>query len=171
MGYPEMNVLAARSPIGSKGISIIPFGNGAERILKNQDIGCAIRGINFNIHERSDILRAAQEGIVFSFQYGMEIMQEMGMPLQVIRAGKANMFLSPVFRQTLASISGTIIELYNTDGSAGAARGAGNRCRNLHFSCRSFRLFAMHGPDEPEPHKQEQYAEAYARWKKHLMSL
>lgn len=120
MGYPEMNVLAARSPIGSKGISIIPFGNGAERILKNQDIGCAIRGINFNIHERSDILRAAQEGIVFSFQYGMEIMQEMGMPLQVIRAGKANMFLSPVFRQTLASISGTIIELYNTDGSAGA---------------------------------------------------
>lgn len=116
MGYPEMNVLAARSPIGSKGISIIPFGNGAERILKNQDIGCAIRGINFNIHERSDILRAAQEGIVFSFQYGMEIMQEMGMPLQVIRAGKANMFLSPVFRQTLASISGTIIELYNTDG-------------------------------------------------------
>lgn len=123
MGYPEMNVLAARSPIGSKGISIIPFGNGAERILKNQDIGCAIRGINFNIHERSDILRAAQEGIVFSFQYGMEIMQEMGMPLQVIRTGKANMFLSPVFRQTLASISGTIIELYNTDGSAGAARG------------------------------------------------
>lgn len=122
-GYPEMNVLAARSPIGSKGISIIPFGNGAERILKNQDIGCAIRGINFNIHERSDILRAAQEGIVFSFQYGMEIMQEMGMPLQVIRAGKANMFLSPVFRQTLASISGTIIELYNTDGSAGAAGG------------------------------------------------
>ena len=171
MGYPEMNVLAARSPIGSKGISIIPFGNGAERILKNQDIGCAIRGINFNIHERSDILRAAQEGIVFSFQYGMEIMQEMGMPLQVIRAGKANMFLSPVFRQTLASISGTIIELYNTDGSAGAARGAGIGAGIYTSPAEAFASLQCTDLIEPEPHKQEQYAEAYARWKKHLMSL
>ena len=171
MGYPEMNVLAARSPIGSKGISIIPFGNGAERILKNQDIGCAIRGINFNIHERSDILRAAQEGIVFSFQYGMEIMQEMGMPLQVIRTGKANMFLSPVFRQTLASISGTIIELYNTDGSAGAARGAGIGAGIYTSPAEAFASLQCTDLIEPEPHKQEQYAEAYARWKKHLMSL
>ena len=125
LSYNDMNRLASQSSIGSRGLSIIPFGNGAERILENKETGCSMHGINFNIHNQSDMLRAAQEGIVFSFQYGMEIMKEMGMDIRVIRAGNANMFLSPIFRQTLASISGATIELYDTDGAAGAAKGAG----------------------------------------------
>ena len=125
MTYPGMNALAKESPVGSRGISILPFGNGTERMLGNIAPGCSFHGIDFNRHGRADILRAAQEGIVFSFQYGMEIMQQMGMKIDRIHAGNANMFLSDVFRETLASVSGATIELYDTDGSVGAARGAG----------------------------------------------
>ncbi|HOV72223.1 MAG TPA: FGGY family carbohydrate kinase, partial [Dysgonamonadaceae bacterium] len=105
VSYNDMNTLAAQSPIGSKGLSVIPFGNGAERILENKDIGCSFHGINFNIHSVADLLRASQEGIVFSFKYGTEIMESMGMEIKMIRAGNANMFLSPVFRETLAGVT------------------------------------------------------------------
>lgn len=128
LSYAEMNELAAKAPIGSDGVSIIPFGNGAERVLENRETGCNIHGINFNKHNRAHIIRAAQEGIVFSFCYGMEVMQDMGMDIHNIHAGKANMFLSPLFRQTLANTSGATIDLYETDGSVGAAKGAGMGC-------------------------------------------
>lgn len=123
--YGDMNDMASLSPIGSKGLSIIPFGNGAERVLENKDTSCSIHGINFNIHSKGDILRAAQEGIVFSYEYGMDIMRNIGMDINVIRAGNANMFLSSIFRQTLSSVSNAMIELYDTDGAVGAARAAG----------------------------------------------
>ena len=125
ISYADMNDLASQVAIGSEGVKIIPFGNGAERVLENKEVGCSIRGLNFNKHNRAHIVRASQEGIVFSFCYGMEIMQEMGMDIKKIHAGKANMFLSPIFRDTLAGVSGATIELYETDGSAGAAKGAG----------------------------------------------
>ena len=125
LSYNDMNLLAAKVPVGSEGLSVLPFGNGAERVLNNKEIGSMISGLNFNIHRQEHLLRAAQEGIVFCFKYGMDIMQGIGIVPQVIRAGKANMFLSPVFRKTLADVTGATIELYNTDGSVGAARGAG----------------------------------------------
>jgi xylulokinase len=125
MNYDDMNKLAAAAEIGSGGVSVLPFGNGAERILENREIGCRILGVDFNRHTRAHLLRAAQEGIAFSFRYGIDIMKDMGLDLRVIRAGYANMFLSPVFRQSLANVSGATIELYDTDGAQGAARGAG----------------------------------------------
>ena len=125
LSYNEMNLLAGLVPTGSEGLSILPFGNGAERVLSNNDIGSIVSGLNFNIHRQEHLLRAVQEGIVFAFKYGMDIMQTIGINPKVIRAGKANMFLSPVFRKTLADVTGATIELYNTDGSVGAARGAG----------------------------------------------
>jgi xylulokinase len=120
-----MNELAAAIPVGSEGVSIIPFGNGAERVLGNQEPNCSIHGVNFNTHKKAHLIRAAHEGIAFSFKYGMDIMNNMGIETKTIRAGHANLFLSPIFRQTLANITGATIELYNTDGSVGAARGAG----------------------------------------------
>ena len=108
VSYAEMNELAAQAPIGSGGISILPFGNGAERMLQNRETGCSINGINFNLHTRNHIIRAAQEGIVFSFKYGIDIMEGMGMDVRKIHAGHANMFLSPIFRDTLAGVTGTI---------------------------------------------------------------
>ncbi|WP_421919181.1 xylulokinase [Marinifilum sp.] len=125
MSYPEMNDLANTVPVGADGVSVLPFGNGAERVLNNREVGAKIANLNLNRHTDAHVLRAAQEGIAFSFYYGMEIMKEIGVKPDVIRAGNANMFLSPLFRETLANVSGAVIELYDTDGSLGAARGAG----------------------------------------------
>lgn len=165
ISYDEMNKLASQSPKGSRGISIIPFGNGAERILENRETGASIHGINFNIHDQKDIIRAAQEGIVFSFQYGMEIMQDMGMDISMIRAGNANMFLSPIFRETLAGISGATIELYDTDGAAGAAKGAGIGAGIYRDNKEAFASLEKLAVIEPNSNDRDQYAEAYGRWK------
>jgi len=125
LSYDQINELAATVKSGSDGLVILPFGNGAERVLENKDAGCSIHNLNFNMHSQAHLFRAAQEGIAFALFYGIKIMENMGVEVKVIRAGKANMFLSPVFCKTLADISGATIELYNTDGAQGAARGAG----------------------------------------------
>ncbi len=123
--YPQMNDLAAQVPVGCDGLTILPYGNGAERTLENRNIGASVHGWNFNIHKKAHFLRAAQEGIVFALQYGLEIMTGMGAKLKTVKAGNANMFLSPLFAEAFATTTGATVELYNTDGSQGAARGAG----------------------------------------------
>ncbi len=125
LDYPQMNDLAAQVPVGSEGLLILPYGNGAERTLENRNIGASVHGWNFNIHKKAHFLRAAQEGIVFALNYGLQIMRDMGTRLKTVKAGNANMFLSPLFAEAFATISGATVELYNTDGSQGAARGAG----------------------------------------------
>ncbi|MBF0576187.1 xylulokinase [Dysgonomonas sp. GY617] len=165
LSYADMNNLAAQSTIGANGVSIIPFGNGAERVLENKEVNCSIHGINFNVHNKADLLRAAQEGIVFSYEYGMEIMKEMGMNIHLIRAGYANMFLSPLFAQTLASVSGATIELFNTDGAAGAAKGAGMGVGIYASNDEAFGSLEKLSVVEPELGKTNQYRDAYQRWK------
>lgn len=162
--YAEMNRMAAQVPVGSEGVVILPFGNGAERVLRNRDTGCSIHGINFNLHDRRHLLRAAQEGIVFSFYYGMEIMQRMGMEITHIHAGRANMFLSEVFRETLASVSGAVIDLIDTDGAAGAAKGAGLGAGIYANREEAFGSLVKLGTIEPAADRTP-YLEAYARWK------
>ena len=168
ISYAEMNDLAATAPIGSEGVTIIPFGNGAERVLENKEIGCSINGLNFNKHSKAHLVRAAQEGIVFSFCYGMEIMQQMGMDIKKIHAGKANMFLSPLFRDTLAGVSGATIELYDTDGSVGAAKGAGIGAGIYANADEAFASLEKLQVIEPKEADRPAYAEAYARWKEVL---
>ena len=165
MGYAEMNDLAAQAPIGSDGVCIMPFGNGAERVLQNRELGCSIHGVNFNKHARPHLVRAAQEGIVFSFCYGMEIMGQMGMNIQKIHAGKANMFLSPLFRNTLAGVSGATIELYETDGSVGAAKGAGMGAGIYKDHNEAFATLEKLQVIEPCEKNRSEYLAAYARWK------
>ncbi len=167
ISYADMNDLAAQIPVGSQGVTVLPFGNGAERVLENRQIGCSVNGINFNIHDRRHILRAAQEGIVFSFMYGMEIMESIGMEIRKIHAGKANMFLSPVFRETLAGVSGATIDLFDTDGAVGAAKGAGIGAGIYKDNNEAFatlvKLEEIHPAADRTP-----YLEAYARWKQVL---
>lgn len=165
LSYDQLNQLASVVPAGSEGISVLPFGNGAERVLNNKNIGSQFHGINFNIHGKGHLLRAAQEGIVFSFKYGMDIMEQIGIHASVIRAGKANMFLSPLFRETLAGISGAVIELYNTDGSIGAARGAGYGSGYYNSLEEAFRNLNKLETVEPDRSKTSQYQEAYQNWK------
>ena len=168
ISYSGMNELASKIAIGSNGLSILPFGNGAERMLCNKEIGCSMHGIDFNSHSKAHIIRAAQEGIVFSFKYGIDIMEEMGIPVQKIHAGHANMFLSPIFRNTLAGVTGATIELYDTDGSVGAAKGAGMGAGVYKDNKEAFATLDKLEVIEPKASDEQAYAEAYERWKQCL---
>ncbi|MBO5586455.1 MAG: carbohydrate kinase [Prevotella sp.] len=167
ISYADMNTLAESVPVGADGLSIIPFGNGAERILENQNPGASIHGINFNIHTKAHILRAAQEGIAFSFAYGIDIMKQMGMTITTIKAGHANLFLSPLFRRTLAAVTGATIELYDTDGSVGAAKGAGIGAGIYRDSNEAFSTLKLIDSEKPVTDTSA-YLQAYENWKKYL---
>lgn len=164
LSYDEMNEVAAKVVPGSEGVLVLPFGNGAERMLQNKDTGALFSGVNFNTHSNAHLFRAAQEGIAFSFRYGLDIMRQTGINPKLIRAGKANMFLSSIFRDTLANITNTTINLYNTDGSAGAARGAGIGCGYYKSAKEAFSGLKTVGITEPSD-KYKSLDETYLRWK------
>ena len=171
LSYDAMNELASQVPIGSGGISILPFGNGAERLLENRSLGCSFHNVDFNLHDRRHLIRAAQEGIVFSFKYGIEVMETMGIPVRKIHAGHANMFLSSVFRETLAGVTGATIELYDTDGATGAARGSGIGAGIYHNADEAFAGLERLAEIEPDTKQQPAYEEAYERWKSFLPQI
>lgn len=123
--YKQMDFYASQAPVGSEGLLVFPFGNGAERTLENQNMGAIIQKLDFNIHDKRHLLRASQEGIIFALKYGLAVMNEMGLKISTIKAGKANQFSSSLFQEIFSTVTGTQLELYNTDGSQGAARGAG----------------------------------------------
>tara|TARA_R110002167_G_scaffold24608_2_gene86264 strand:- start:620 stop:2104 length:1485 start_codon:yes stop_codon:yes gene_type:complete len=168
--YEEMNELAASVPIGSDGVSIHPFGNGAERMLNNKNLGTQLSNINLNIHNKAHLCRAALEGIAFSFVYGMEIMKSDAIDARVIRAGNDNLFRSDIFSHTVATLIGQEIEIYNTTGAIGAARAC-----ELYKG--DFDTFGKHIMDNDfvmgfAPSKERAaYETAYQRWKNELQVL
>lgn len=165
LDYPDMNRLASSVPVGSEGLVVLPFGNGAERVLQNKELGCSIHGLNFNKHNERHILRASQEGIVFSFCYGIEIMKQMGLNIQHIHAGRANMFKSALFRDTLATVSGAMIDVYKTEGSEGAAKGAGMGAGIYQNHNEAFASLECLAHIEPLVSQRDEYLSAYQRWK------
>ncbi|MBR3500075.1 MAG: carbohydrate kinase [Bacteroidales bacterium] len=171
LSYPQMNELAATAPAGSDGLTILPFGNGAERVLEGRSVGAALSGVDLVRHSRAHILRATQEGIAFSFLYGIDVMRGLGLNPAVIRAGRANLFLSPLFRRTLATVCGSTIELLDTDGSLGAARGAALGAGYYKTPEEAFSTLAVVGREEPDPSWKAALDEAYSRWKNNLESI
>lgn len=163
--YSQMNEAASAIKAGANGLRILPFGNGAERVLSNKTIHSTITGLNFNIHTTAHLIRAAQEGIAFSLKYGVDIMAETGTAPTVIRAGKANMFLSNVFSQALVNTIGVAVELYDTDGAKGAALGAGIGIGFFAKPKEAFENMKSIGTIEPEQALFEEYQEIYANWK------
>jgi xylulokinase len=162
--YEDMNREAGSVKTGSDGLLFYPFGNGAERVLNNVDPGASMSGLQFNRHTCAHMARAAQEGIVFSLYYGITIMKEMGMDLGKIKAGHANMFLSPLFAEAFANTSGAVLELYNTDGAVGAARGAGVGAGIFKTYKEAFRGIEKVKTIEPSASLQKEYADAYSKW-------
>ncbi|MEY2916524.1 MAG: hypothetical protein RIS73_238 [Bacteroidota bacterium] len=164
--YEQMNAAAAAVAPGSNGLVILPFGNGAERMFENKILNSDIQNIDFNIHSTAHLVRAAQEGIAFAFRYGLDIMKSNGIQPKVIRAGKANMFLSDVFAESFVNATGVPVELYNCDGSVGAATGAGIGAGIYTSAKEAFKTF------KPvkliEPTKENLYNELYGRWKQGL---
>lgn len=171
LSYTEMNDMANSITTGSEGLSVLPFGNGSERMLGNKDPGAVIKGLNFNIHTDAHLFRAAQEGIAFSFRYGLDIMKETGINPLLIRAGETNMFLSNVFRETLSNITGTVIHLYNTDGSIGAARGAGIGCGYYKSEKEAFIGLKAVSETQPDYSERDAIEEAYLKWMNYLKTV
>lgn len=164
VNYSDLNTMAAGIPLGSAGLTVLPFGNGAERMLEDTDVGARVLNANFNIHSEAHLVRAVQEGVACSFRYGMDIMKTMGIKPKVIRAGHTNMFLSPVFRQALSDIADVTIELYNSDGAQGAARGAALGAGLYASAKEAFIGFERTGVVEPMSAQAEQSGQLYARW-------
>jgi len=169
--YEEVNAAAEKAEPGSAGVFCYPFGNGAERILENKNPGAMVQGIDFNRHSRNQVARAAQEGIVFSLIYGTEIMQPMGLQLKRVRAGFANMFLSNLFAQTFANLSGCTVELYNTDGALGAARGAGFGAGYYTDFKTCFQGMEMVKQVDPQTKETERIRAVYEKWKEGIIQL
>jgi len=168
--YEKMNALARQAPIGSDGLCILPYGNGAERTLGNKDIGAIIEGLKFNTHNRCHLLRAAQEGIVFALNYGLSIMRQVGVKAKTVRAGQANMFLSPLFSQAFATVTDSTVELYNTDGAQGAARAARIGAGIYKNTADAFIGLDRREVIEPADSDKEAYQAAYQNWLKVLKS-
>ena len=163
LSYYQMNEAAASIPPGSEGLFVLPFGNGAERMLNNKRIGAHLTNINFNKHSPSHIYRAAQEGIAFAFRYGLDIMKENGMNPTIIRAGKANLFLSDVFTESFVNATGVPVEFHDCDGSVGAALGAGIGVG--YFSNPSDAFANRKVMTIVEPAQTSLYDELYENWK------
>jgi xylulokinase len=168
LDYEQMNELAAQVSVGSDGLVILPYGNGAERTLENRNIGASVHGWNFNMHKKAHFLRAAQEGIVFALYYGLGIMREMGIKLTTVKAGNANMFLSPLFAEAFATVTQATVELYNTDGSQGAARGAGIGAGVYKSPDEAFVGLEPVKTIEPNDKLSSAYQQAYAGWEEVL---
>lgn len=165
VSYDAMNQQAGEIAVGAEGVKFYPFGNGSERILENADPGAGLKGLHFNRHHRGHVARAAQEGIVFAMNYGIEIMKKMNMNLQTLRAGHANMFLSEVFASTFANTTGCVIELFNTDGALGAARAAGVGAGVYSGFAESFKGMELIKRIEPDKEFQKRTMEVYDEWK------
>jgi len=162
LSYLQMNNEAAKAPVGSAGLRILPFGNGAERMLNNKQVGVHLHHIDLNLHTAAHVFRAAQEGIAFAFRYGLDIMREIGMGPAIIRAGKNNMFLSDLFTETFVNITGVPVQLFKNDGSVGAALGAGIGAKM--FACPAEAFNHFHPIQMVEP-QNKQLEPAYQEWK------
>jgi xylulokinase len=162
--YDTINKISAEAPIGSDGLVVLPFGNGAERVLENKNINSSFHGLNFNRHQQSHVFRAAQEGIVFALKYGFDVLKEMGLKTNVIRAGNANMFLSPLFREAFVNTIDARLELYDTDGAKGAALGAGVGAGVYTSFEEAFQGLSVIRSEDPNGKLKAPYTEAYQQW-------
>jgi xylulokinase len=164
LSYQQMNDEAAEVEVGAGGATILPFGNGPERVLEQKPIGSQFKNIDFNRHNRGHIVRAAQEGIAFSLNYGLQIMREMGLTINTIRVGKGNMFLSKVFREAFTNTTELSVELYDSSGALGAAIGAGIGVGLFDDREKAFQGLTKTETLEPEPKLTASYQSAYNRW-------
>ena len=168
VNYDDMEALGSQVAIGSDGLRILPFGNGAERMLSNQDPGASMVAIQFNRHRAEHFYRASLEGIAFSFMYGMEVMQELGMDINKLRVGNDNLFQSKIFSTTIASLSGAPIEMVETTGAIGAARGAAyglGYYKTLGEAVAGDTILRVYEP------AQGNYQQAYQIWKNDLQRI
>jgi xylulokinase len=171
MKYAQLDEMASHVPMGSDGLFFLPFGNGSERMLENRNIGAHFLNLQFNTHSQAHLIRGIQEGIAFAFNYGIEIMHGMDVKSSVIRAGLANLFLGPIFSETLAQTAVVTIELYNTDGAQGAARGAALGAKYFTSRKEAFNGLERLKIIEPQQSQKSKYQELYQHWSSALRRI
>jgi len=169
LSYSDMDTAAKEIKAGCDGLRVLPFGNGAERMLENKIIGSHFHNIDLNVHKKAHIFRAVQEGIAYAFRYGLDIMRENGMNPSVIRAGNNNMFLSELFTEVFVNTNGVPVELYANDGSVGAALGAGIGAK--YYAKEKDAFSKLKKLKTIEPRSAKQYEDFYQDWKKHLNAV
>lgn len=167
--YEQLNDLAAEVSVGADGLRFFPFGNGAERVLKNKYPKATLANLDFNRHNQKHVFRAGQEGIVFALRYGFDVLNELGVAGRTIRAGKANMFLSPIFREAFVNTVGARVELYKTDGAEGAARGAAYGAGIYSSRDEAFAGLEVIESIDPDTGLSKRYEDAYQEWKEELI--
>ncbi|EKF56476.1 xylulose kinase [Galbibacter marinus] len=168
LNYETLNEFAKKSVPGSKGLRFYPFGNGVERIFNNKPAFSGVQNLNFNIHQTPEFVRAACEGIVFAMHYGFEIMREVGVEGKVVRAGNSNLFLNPAFREIFIHTTNTSLELYDTSGSEGAARGAAYGLGYYKSVEETFKGLVCIERFDPDPELVQKYKEIYQNWKNNI---
>ena len=169
--YNDLNLSAINSPIGSKNLKFYPFGNGAERILKNKEIGANLMNLNFNMHNQMDLIRSVQEGVAFSMNYGIESLKNLGVEFKKIKVGNSNLFLSMLFREAFVNTSGIELEIYDTNGSEGAARAAALGIGYYANEKDAFKNLKLISKLKPKKSLREKYLNYYSDWKKHLSNF
>lgn len=170
ISYNDMEQLALAIPVGADGVRILPFGNGAERMLCNQNIGSQIKNLHFNRHTRAHLYRAALEGIAFSFIYGVHILKDMGLTIDVMRVGNDNLFQSEIFSSTIATLLNCEIEVVKTTGAVGAAKASGvaiGAYRTIKEAVGSRDIVKKYEPISTY----DVYAKAYQLWQDDLQYL
>jgi very-short-patch-repair endonuclease len=168
ISYPDMERLAASVPVGADGLRILPFGNGAERMLANLDPGAQVNNLQFNRHTAAHLYRAGLDGIAFSFVYGVQILKEMGLDISVMRVGNDNLFQSAVFSKTIATLLGCSIDVVQTTGAVGAAKAAGVATGIYPSIEAAMASVTVTGRYEPEVERVGEYRAAYAAWERDL---
>jgi xylulokinase len=166
--YEQMNAEAQNAPPGSRGLMVFPYGNGAERTLGNRNVSAFFHGLDFSVHSRRHLLRASQEGIVFALRLGLDIMRETGVKIKTVRAGHANMFKSDLFAGVFATVCNTEVELYNTDGAQGAARGAGIGAGIYPSAKDAFNGLSVVRTVSPNNALMNVYTDCYGQWQERL---
>jgi len=168
--YKEMDK-KAESIDSSEGIYFYSFGNGSERLFKNKKIDSHLIGLDFNIHLNSHIIRAALEGIAFTLTYGIELLRDFGVDIQTVRVGNANLFLSKVFRESFVNSSNIKLQLFDTNGAEGAARGAALGCKFFDNEKDAFNSLEMISETTPDLQSKDKYLKEYHNWKKFLNKI
>ncbi|WP_075187115.1 xylulokinase [Teredinibacter haidensis] len=169
--YRLLNDKAEATSIGSDGLIFHPFGNGAERIFQNRNMGAQLRNIDLNRHGLGHMVRAVQEGIVFALNQGFDVLKSLGGSCDVVRVAQGNMFLSDVFATAFANTTQAAVEVYETDGAEGAARAAALGCGYFSNAKEAFSSLARVNVIEPDTNKVGQYQQAYGEWVAALPSV
>jgi xylulokinase len=166
VGYEKLNEMAQQAPIGSNGLQVFPFGNGAERMLDNKIVNGHISNINFNIHDNNHMVRATLEGIAFAMIYGIEILKNDGVDIENLKVGNDNLFLSDVFSKTIADTLGISIQMLEATGAEGAAKAS---ISNPHQTQNNDNI-NITKTIKPNPKLQVESIASFEKWKTQLLN-